>query len=58
MYFLQDKNDLDVIINQFSHDVKTSLAAIKSGIGGIKDYLPALTESYKIAVKHDLDLPE
>jgi hypothetical protein len=41
-----------------SHELRTPLAAIKTGVSGVKDFLPALIESYHMAVKNRLPVPE
>ncbi len=49
---------LELIANNLAHELKTSLVAVKSGIRGVKDYMPSLVEAYQEAVNHQLDVPD
>lgn len=49
---------LETMARSVGHELRTSLLAIKSGIGGVKDYVPTLVEVYEMAIKHGLDVPE
>jgi two-component system CAI-1 autoinducer sensor kinase/phosphatase CqsS len=49
---------LELISNNLSHELKTSLVAVKSGIKGVKNYLPMLVTAYEEATRHQLDVPE
>ncbi|MDR3490981.1 MAG: HAMP domain-containing sensor histidine kinase [Gammaproteobacteria bacterium] len=49
---------LELIANNLAHELKTSLVAVKSGIRGVKDYMPSLVIAYQEAVKHQLDVPD
>jgi signal transduction histidine kinase len=54
----QIQNDcLELIAKNLAHELRTSLVAVKSGIRGVKDYVPPLVEAYQEAVKHQLDVP-
>ncbi len=41
-----------------AHELRTPLLGIKSGVTGLKSYLPKLVDSYKIAVNNRLDVPK
>jgi two-component system CAI-1 autoinducer sensor kinase/phosphatase CqsS len=41
-----------------AHELRTPLVAIKSGIGGIREFLPQLIEAYKAAKDEKLHIPE
>ena len=41
-----------------SHELRTPMATIKTGISGVKDFLPALIAAYKIAQSRNLPIPE
>lgn len=49
---------LESIARNMRHELHTSLSAIKSGIGGVKEYMPLLVDAYKMAVQQGLNVPE
>jgi PAS domain S-box-containing protein len=48
--------DMLSLIASIAHELRTPLTAIKFGISGIKDYLPALVNAYEVAKEHNLDV--
>lgn len=48
---------LQLITNNLAHELKSSLVAIKSGVKGVKKYLPALLTAYEEATSHHLNVP-
>jgi len=48
----------EVIARSVAHELRTSLTTIKSGIEGVKDYIPLLIEAYQTAASHGLAVPE
>ncbi len=51
-------NAMFSICSRVAHELRTPLLAIKSSANGGKRYLPALTETYSIAKKAQLSIPE
>src|SRR5579871_1351236 len=49
---------LSTLASNFSHDMRTSLSAIKMGINSIQTYLPLLIETYHTAKKHQLSVAD
>jgi signal transduction histidine kinase len=43
--------------NDFIHELRTPLIAIKMGVNAVKDYLPPLIEGYRIAKENKLVIP-
>ena len=50
-------NQLQLITNNLAHELASSLVAIKSGVRGVKEYLPALLTAYEEATSHHLKVP-
>jgi|GEM_PF-1663811 len=47
-----------MVCASIAHELRTPLLAIKSGAGGIANYLPKLLTTYRTAAKQQLDIPE
>lgn len=58
MPLFKRKIDLYSLGSCVSHEVNTQIEAIKVGMSGLNDLLPALVQSYKLAKANGLTLPE
>ncbi len=61
MSFTEESVQMDhfeSIFRNMRHELHTSLSAIKSGIGGVREYLPLLVDAYRMAVQQGLDVTE
>jgi signal transduction histidine kinase len=54
----QQLEAVKTVTASIAHELRTPLLAIKSGVAGIKQFLPRLLESYNIGVENKLALPE
>ena len=45
-------------VKEMIHELRTHLSTIRSGISGVKDYVPKLLDAYKIAAEQKIDVPE
>lgn len=50
-------NELTEVAERLIHDMRTPVAAIISGAGGIKEYVLQLIQAYSQAHAHGIDVP-